>query len=221
MSGEPIGLRTELGAVTATPQLSIKQWRVALSYRWRGFITRERTISYATDGTLSLTLHDDGSVTGEVTADTMRTSTVSKYASHDGEHHRYENSDEASMILRGVWSQGADATMITLTSFSRSTAPDESSAPEGLATMRCWQLSGGALPMPMLGCRVEGHAPAPLTQELVVDAGTATTGAEPGSDPRTSDNRWVILGAMPGVKLDWRGSDRRPLSISMTPLEDG
>lgn len=215
-----LDLREELGSVTASPRVASGTYELSLNYTWRGYISMERVILRSTRGELRVTLTDDGVLDGELHTESKRSSSVSRHASHDGKHHTNTLPPRKKDVkpISGVWEQQAEYATLTIQTYTYTANPQSPVTPEPPLTLSCWTLNGPKFPTPTLACRPSMSDDAfGLLREMSV-AATRTTPLPSAmvNEARMAETPWLLLGAAPGLRLNWGEVDQRSVHVHLS-----
>lgn len=217
LDGQPVVLADWMGA----PPLSAAKpgdYVLKLSASSKAFITMERDIWEGVKGTLSLSVVPGGAFTGCLQFERSSGGSVSRYASHDGEYHRSEHTDEQQISFKGSWTMAGEWMRLTLEGSAWNTCEPEAEHHPVTGSLRCLGMGpGGVLPVAALGCVVADSSAVSLAT-VTLPLGV------PDPTPRPPDlhppaQKWLLVGS-PGLEVDWRYRDSASAvpTLRMEPL---
>ncbi len=217
LDGQPVVLADWMGA----PPLSAAKpgdYALELSASSTAFITMERNIWEGVKGRLSLSVVQGGAFTGCLQFERTSGGSVSKYASHDGEYHHNEYTDEQQISFKGSWAMEGEWMALTLEGSAWNTCEPDAEHHPVTGSLRCLTMGpGGVLPVASLGCVVADNSAVSLAT-MALPLGV------PDPTPRPPDihppaQKWLLVGS-PGLEVDWSyrdGSSAVPM-LRMEPL---
>lgn len=220
----PLG--SALGAVALEPEVAPGRYDATYSYDQDKLPTMERTSRVHVDGQSWLELKPTGEAAGCIGSVVIRSGSVSKYASADGEHHTHTESAPRLLGVHGRWEQLADGARVTIDQVSR-TGCEGPFGPMD-AQLVCGGLSGAT---PMVACRPMGASFDLSDIGLNLEAGPRAGPAVSASVPMGREERpastcgpWWVLGT--GLKItstDGRHevSPTVVLSVGGAAMEEG
>lgn len=141
-----------LGEVTLWPEVAAGRYDTTYSYDQDKLPTMERTSRVHVDGQAWLDLQPTGEMSACVGAVLTRSGSVSKYASHDGQHHSHEETVPHLFGLRGRWTQLSDGARLIIE--QRSTGSCSEGFVAADAQLMCGTLRGPA--QAVVACRPLG-----------------------------------------------------------------
>ena len=198
---EPPASPTPALAGTVAAPAGAGRYALRISRRHSELLTREHVQTATTEAGAWLELAPDESAHACLGWSGSQRSSISHFASQDGEDHEYSADDQGVMALAGSWTaeKGALTVRFTLMGHGSCVAP---TAP-GEVDMRCEGVQGGSLPGLSLACQTLdpslGHLTLPVGPLAQTQAGAK--GGAKGPEER------LLLSASPGLQArydqDW------------------
>ena len=178
----------------------------AYAYSMDKLPTMEITIDKSIQGTATLELREDGQAQACLGAVIGSGSSISKYASDDGRHHRERDERRWLLGFSGRWVVEGEETVIRAEHrwWNSCAAPAEPGL--GQFELRCTGIAANdALPRDAIACRIEGAHELEALALNPADterSGPYTLQSDPMGHISTDQGRpWLVLGAAPGLKV--------------------
>jgi hypothetical protein len=200
-----------VGAKELDPTVAAGTYQGGYAFSRAKFITMEHDISENVRGAATLTLAEDGSLSGCIGIDDASVGRISRYASPDKQDHTNRQGSRTLLGLRGRWQPSYDGArlMVERIGWKGCDAPEAEMSPSPVQLVCGLLAATPRLPTRALACRAIGYWP--QIEKVTFDLGEGKragawsmrwdlTGRE-APDPHPPCGPWLLLGEAPGLMV--------------------
>lgn len=207
-----------LGGSLEPVPLVESRYGLRVGYSQKKFITMERTIGAGLNGVLTLELAAGGKASACGGLVETHTGSTSKYASHDGKHHRNENESSRLQGFSGTWAHEGAGVRISFDAMvhRQCRIGDEGRPVTAVIELTCYGVEHNqALALDAIACRLEGDG-----RQFLEGFAVQTSGPRAGSwalrndpvkrgplPPADDAEPWLVL-ATDGILVESRDGAR-------------